>query len=123
MTKQEMFDKAVKGLASQGFEKCWDGDTCKYKKGKSRCAVGWLLPEKLKSIDGQNRTRIESIDCDVLGLIDSYKVPTFISDNDDFLDGLQCAHDESDDPANMVLRLKEFAATHDLEIPKELANA
>jgi hypothetical protein len=48
MTKQEMFDKVVAGLASQGFARslAMDG-TCAYRgEGGLRCAAGWLLSDE-----------------------------------------------------------------------------
>lgn len=47
--KQELFDKAVTGLVSQGFEQSWNEDDgmCAYRgEGGKRCAVGWLISDE-----------------------------------------------------------------------------
>lgn len=43
MTKQEMFDRAVRGLHSQQWETCVDGNNnCVYADGVRHCAWGWV---------------------------------------------------------------------------------
>ena len=67
MTEQEAFDKAVRGLASQGFqtsiipkddEKGWT-ESCAYLSPEGRrCAAGWLL-EGIRLIGIDNRCSIQ----------------------------------------------------------------
>ena len=52
LTKQEAFDKAVRGLASQGWERSVDVSglwpVCSYRgPGGRRCAIGWLISDEL----------------------------------------------------------------------------
>lgn len=48
MTKQEVFDKVVRGLASQGYQTSMRGGTCKYRgEGGRKCALGHLIPDAL----------------------------------------------------------------------------
>lgn len=48
--RQEMFDRAVRGLASQGFEKCEIGGSCRYADNEGRhCAWGWVDPSLTSS--------------------------------------------------------------------------
>lgn len=44
MTRQEMFEKAVRGLASQGWTRCMTPDNvgCSYSNGSKHCAWGWV---------------------------------------------------------------------------------
>lgn len=43
MTKQEMFDKAVRGLRSQQWQVCVDDAGCSYDNGRNEhCAWGWV---------------------------------------------------------------------------------
>lgn len=41
-SRQEMFNRAVRGLASQGFERCYGEGICQYQSGAKRCAWGWV---------------------------------------------------------------------------------
>ena len=48
MNTQQVFDKIVKGLASQGWRKSVDENMdCKYRYEGLKCAAGWLIPDEL----------------------------------------------------------------------------
>lgn len=46
-SRQEIFDRVVRGLASQGWQQSIDGGGCCVYKDQSgrRCAAGWLIPK------------------------------------------------------------------------------
>lgn len=114
MTKQEAFDKACKGLKSQGFRRSLGGSRCSYRDIERRCAVGWLLEGIELSLDqltidvsflrNRNRqadTRLQGFD------------PWWLSE-------LQSCHDaafknEVDDPEAMIQKLRAFAEEHLLD--------
>ena len=51
MTKQQIFDKVVRGLAKQGFRQSMGGalnNVCSYRgKRDTKCAAGHLIPDRL----------------------------------------------------------------------------
>jgi len=48
MTKQEMFDKAARGILDQGGPSATDNGTCKYRCANGRkCAAGHIIPDAL----------------------------------------------------------------------------
>ncbi len=125
MTRQEMFDTAVRGLRSQGFERCArdvptempDGTIgmlpmCVYDDGAGRhCAWGWIdsgiLPGQSPSIWGR-------------ATVDQSGPAAQLSKSDiNWAERLQAVHDNAGDPANMELALREFAATEHLVFPEE----
>lgn len=47
LTRQQIYDKAVNGLAAQGFELAIAGETCAYRTESGRkCAAGQLIPDE-----------------------------------------------------------------------------
>ena len=116
MTNQEILNKAVKGLASQGFERSmWpDGKPgCAYHGDKGRkCAVGWLIP------DEKYEARIEG-----RGVYDVRLLLGLSEFNDDqvpFLEQLQLAHDRAPLPETMKMYLSAVCARYELTVPEEL---
>lgn len=114
MTNQEMFDKAVAGLASQGFAQCATGDgTCVYDDGTGRrCAWGWVDPAT-KGHDGI----VRDLHLKGIGIAASLSEEqlTFASD-------LQGAHDGIG-TRGMIRRLRNLAETYSLIIPAVLTES
>lgn len=113
MTPQEAFDKAARGLKSQGFRRSADGMGCLYNGPEGRhCAVGWLLVGLGELRWGDNRQSIDRL---------SQCNPSAWAQISDlgrtFLWQLQDAHDLAtttendlqDDPAKMEQNLRSFA--------------
>jgi hypothetical protein len=93
MTKQEMFDKAWRGLSSQNWERCVNEyGKCVYSDGTGKhCAWGWVDPEA----DGH---------------VDVYRVGGIA----------QWAHDTEDSPTkSMKQRFVELADAYHLEVPND----
>lgn len=115
MTRQEMFDKAVRGMASQGFERCSrpsrrgePGDyVCAYTDGCSHCAWGWV-DESLEDIDAS----ISTLQIQAIGLAGELDAATV-----KWAQELQECHDNGGTPESMVRRLREFAREHNLTFP------
>lgn len=123
---QEMFDKAVKGLASQGFQKSSNGETCLYRAPATygalpadtdmRCAVGHLMSEEQLEIVERSTDRRSGVmglrhvgfECDDPALWGSSLYF--------FLSRLQKAHDNSRDRISMAVALSEVAAEFKLDV-------
>ena len=127
MTRQEMFDKAVIGLRSQGWERCsiFEGaagvERCVYQKrvGDSvqRCAWGWVdqsLTGLISGTVGNLRERGIGLAADL-----SYAEANWA-------DNMQAAHDNFNYAGTVVFfeappmeqRFREFAADNDLIWPE-----
>lgn len=109
---QRKFNKAYKGLASQGFEKSVRGadDMCAYRgRGKTRCAIGWLIPDELYKKSFEGCAADESKVLEAAGF-----------EEDDFLfaNDLQDAHDRSITPNEIKEALQRFARNWELTVPK-----
>lgn len=112
MTKQEMFNKSVAGLASQNFERAVDaGGTCSYRAGKKRCAWGWVDDALLSTDTGT----VFTLKSNGIGLAAELDRDEII-----FARELQKAHDESMIPSVMRTKLRELALKHNLTLPPEL---
>lgn len=116
LTKQEMMDRAVRGLASQGFKKCLSPlGKYAYKAvvdGKEmHCAWGWVDP-----------TLDESLMCVVYTLKD--RGIGLAKDLDEeglvFARKLQKAHDYSEAGEGIVKALTALCKEYNLICPKEL---
>lgn len=119
MTKQELqklFNKAVKGLASQKFRRSYrDGEGCLYRgpRGK-RCAIGWLIPDSRYSEGLENKTaNVPAVRRAALGTPRRERVGFKLRD-------LQTCHDIAATPSGMRQLLRDFAERNGLKIPKEL---
>jgi len=115
---QEMFDKSVKGLASQNFSKSMaeheGGMGCAYQSSgaSKRCAVGHLMSDEQlelveRSLDryaGSSGLRYVGFECEDPRANTLY-----------FLSRLQRAHDDSQTRVGMVAALSEVAAEFRLD--------
>lgn len=121
MTRQEMFDKSVAGLASQGFERSvsTDGEieACLYRSGARRCAYGWILPDNI--LDRLERDG--NLSCAALTLFQLYVVGELPGYDDvEFIVDLQRAHDSATFHGHMKSNLRELAARYNLAVPSVL---
>ena len=117
--RQFWFDTAVRGLASQGFErslsKAGDGVTerCAYRGSEGRkCAVGWLMNDE-EALEADRRLlsgfSLLLLNGQNLSIEDRF-----------FLSDLQDAHDGGPEGDLMQQRLIEFAEEYGLSTPEEL---
>ncbi len=113
--KQEMFNAAFIGLASQGFERSVD-DTgqCLYRgPNKKKCAIGWCLTDE----------EVESIDIydDAHDVVWEFWTGDRSGDEfysfNMFAHELQEVHDTSEIPDVMEEKLISFATTRHLNVP------
>lgn len=116
LTKQEMFNKAYLGLASQGFERCGEyraGDSsglrrfvCEYsnREGTRHCAWGWVDT---------------SIPYGTLGRVTHLAGIALTLSNADltFATRLQLQHDVAASPNDMKNRLHTLASDYGLTVP------
>lgn len=113
-TRQEIFDIAYRGLASQGFEKSVDGagwyPLCRYRGYNGRrCAIGWCIPDEKYNGD------IEGTAADG----DQVRRAAGIRKRDiKFAKDLQGIHDDSRYPFELKKALAEFALERRLTIPE-----
>lgn len=104
MTRQEMFDTAVRGVISQGAPSVDRFGGCLYRGPNGlRCAAGWLIPDDKYSPELESKT-VDALE----GIFPELQL--------EFLGALQCAHDYSSlDPstddfvANFKRRAKSVA--------------
>lgn len=119
MTNQEIFNKSVKGLNSQGFKqsKKSSTDSCAYRgQGDKRCAIGHCIEDEkiARKWDKSGTADICSIAADFEAefyLIFGKRV------NLDFLSELQEAHDHCGSPEDMKDALREVAREFKLKMP------
>lgn len=118
---QEVFDTAVVGLASQGFQRSvgeYDRD-CFYRGTYNRrCAIGWLIPDEVYTESMEN-SRVSELmklypDSGIKELFDFSQV----SYNQ--LNSLQRTHDGAWGPKSVMDNLREFAQEYDLVLPDSL---
>lgn len=124
--KQKYFDKAVAGLASQGFVQSTGtsmfGD-CAYRGINGlKCAVGHLIDDSEydpeyegSSVEVVLRECDTSIGREILSLSEKEQ-----KDMVSFLAYLQIAHDNYSEPEEMKLQLFHVATTNNLVIPDSL---
>lgn len=131
---QSLFDRAVAGLADQGFEQSmspWDIDTCAYRgTGGKKCAVGHLLadehwnPALNTSAASSLHDKAPGALAEIVGMSPSPEDPRAVWDEYwdrvIFLDRLQDAHDGAESPEAMQENLRSVARAFDLEIPPVL---
>ena len=116
--RQEIFNTAVAGLHSQGFERSVNSTgQCLYRTddGK-RCAVGWCIPDDKYSPNIEYKN-VGSI------MISKNIFDLKVNDNFEgiwFLDRLQECHDTGITPNRMVRKLSEFARVNGLKQPTSL---
>ena len=119
-TNQELFDIAVKGLASQGFTQSFDPDRkaglgeCVYRgEGGRKCAIGWAIPDDKYGnyMEGNRAEAFRAAGVDFAGK--PYGQFSFAVK-------LQLAHDLSESPEGMRYRLLKFGKENGLVIPEVL---
>lgn len=120
MTRQEMFNKAVAGLAGQGFKRSvTSGGSCRYRDVEGRkCAVGHLIPDEVYQSSFEGKTIGYLLkQCPELGTLLHGRSPT----GEEFLlELLQWAHDVGKVPAVMRENLRVVASQYNLKIPEVL---
>lgn len=115
---QEVFNVAVAGLASQGFERSMTDArnySCAYRgNGDRRCAIGWCIPDDLYDPETEGIRPLVARFRRVYGAL-------FHGVDFSELTVLQEAHDMAADAADMRARLREFAKLYKLALPAVLA--
>ena len=131
-TLQELFDAAVAGLASQGFERSMapgkanedypeeiPEDVCMYRGAEGcRCAIGWLIPDESydPSFEGQAVRQLVS-NGHLLTDHEMVNQKTWLSP----LAELQTCHDYSSNSTGVRVSLANFARRHHLILPAVFA--
>lgn len=117
ITRQEMFNRAVVGLRSQGWvQSNIDGpfsgsaQSCAYVKGDLRCAWGWVD----RSLTAANNGTVGSLAYAKIGV-----AAELIDDHLTFAGDLQQLHDLATSTANMEARFRSFGAYHQLTWPED----
>lgn len=111
LTLQEIYDQAVNGLAAQEYEKCGSIDTCYYRFGDLKCAIGHTIPDELyepKFDDGGwSGTQV-------------YQYLGWFYQFGDAINHLQRLHDRSAGPEDLKQKLINFGNDYGLVIPEVL---
>lgn len=113
MTKQEMFDLAVRGLRSQDWTRAYSviKGRCVYEtENGERCAFGWI-DRSLTAFDQGNVYRLNDLN---IGLAANMGL-----DELSFAYFLQRAHDDNPKNEDMELAFQKIAKDFDLIWPKE----
>lgn len=122
-TRQEIFNVAYRGLASQGFRRSTNDMGCAYRgDGGRRCAIGWCISDAEYNRDFEGTSPAfgdpKNKDFFYHRRADIRKAAR-ISDSDaTFARELQARHDEGTSPASLQSMLESFAKLHDLTIPE-----
>ncbi len=118
--QQSLFDRAVEGLAGQGFRKSFGPGrgltACKYRTGGLKCAIGHLIPDSKYNpvFEVMGLAGVLEDAPDIAAPIDS---PTWC-----WFKSLQAAHDTADSPGDMRRRLTNFAQKRNLALPLSLTS-
>ncbi len=114
MTRQEILNKMVAGMDSQGWVKsCLQGNEnlCAYRDSEGRkCAVGHLIPDEVYDAD------MDIIFNGIEELNEEYCL--FNNEDIFFLEEYQTAHDNTDSPEEREMEFRELAKTYNLTWPK-----
>jgi len=112
LTKQEMFDRAYRGLSKQKWKQSKRGDSCVYNgPNGTHCAYGWIdrkIPAKFNSDCSINTLYQEKIG--VAATLDSEMIL--------FACELQAAHDDGEGPREMRAGFVSLAKEHHLKLPR-----
>lgn len=118
LTKQEMFDRAVRGLASQGWERAVDEEgRCQYQDATGkRCAWGWVD----RSLDETTPFgSVLSLRRSKIGL-----AAELDDEHEDFAGFLQTAHDIDRPVSRRITAFVDLAEKYNLtwpsDVPQEL---
>ena len=111
LTKQEMFNRAVRGLRSQGFTRCMvAGMGCSYGDGEGHhCAWGWVDTSLANEIGSVYALRDRGIGV----------AAQLSTDDVEFAAALQTAHDCGLTPVRMEGSLRALAERHNLTWPED----
>jgi hypothetical protein len=113
MTNQVMFDRAVRGLASQRWQLCMTrGGSCVYSHEGMHCAWGWVDPEGTAKACGV----VRNLWATEVGL-----AATLDGDQLLFATDLQIAHDNSSGGEDMRFRFSQLADKYSLTWPEDVA--
>lgn len=108
LTRQEMFDRAWRGLASQGWRRAAAGSRCAYLTADGcRCAWGWVDPEGTADQLGT----VRDLHTEGIGIAARLSHEDLI-----FAATLQSAHDLSSDDA-LQEDMRQFAFQRGLTVP------
>lgn len=112
MTLQAFFNKAMRGMAAQGFRKSVRKGHCVYRGPRgARCAVGHCIPDsKYKAEFDAEGLSVYAIAEDLGWDLEVEKLAAT----------LQVAHDGASTPSSMRKRFKVIAETHGLKLPPEI---
>lgn len=126
--KQYAFNKSVRGLNSQGWQKCIvaddDKSACAFNKGVPgfHCAIGWLIPEDKQ---GNLRQDESALEIKMLGIfdpplqewLDARNTNDFLCEH--LLRDMMMAHDRNDE-RDMHRQFLSLAKIHGLEWPSDV---
>ncbi len=116
MNRQEFFNKAYLGLASQGFVRSTTGGAfapgCQYRletqDGVLKCAIGHCIPDELYTPEMEATTLRMVLEAMGIRGDDDYV----------FARDLQSAHDTARSPKSMEYSLQRIARKHNLTVPE-----
>lgn len=117
MTRQEIFNKAYRGLKNQGFKQSVNSKgNCLYwnKETGLKCAIGHCIPENLYDYELES----SSLGDFPLYGINLYDDRNAIEDDDIFINDLISCHDDNILPEKMENSLLSFASKYNLRIPE-----
>lgn len=119
LTRQEMFNKAYRGLASQNWAKCEirikaGPDTwCIYTDENGRhCAWGWVDPSL--PVNRYAGMTVRDLRVQQIGVAADIDVRDLM-----FTENLQVAHDSASGPDDMRRKMELLAEQYYLDIPQE----
>ena len=116
-TRQEMFDRAVRGLASQGWQQCvleedeFGGRNCVYSRDGKHCAWGWVDQAAWSHLDTPLNRLAEA------GVGFAGKLS--MSDRS-WARALQNTHDNNEQPKQMLLAMYNFGQASGLSWPEDV---
>lgn len=115
MNEQQLFEKAYRGLAKQGFERSMRPNSvkCAYRGvGGLKCAIGHAIPDELYRLEMD--APVTPIGLDFEGIL----IRAGYTGSTNFASELQSIHDTAKSPAGMRATLAAFAESHGLPLPK-----
>lgn len=119
-SRQEMFDRAWRGLRGQGFVRSASRDgtgVCLYvSQTGARCAWGWADPS-LRAEDNHRGSVVDLHYGTTRGV-----APSLSEDDVDWATELQRCHDNGITPSLMESNLRAFALRFNLVIPDEVTS-
>lgn len=113
LTRQEMFDRAVRGLRSQGYRQCRsDVGGCAYtsEDGTEHCAWGWVDT----SLERHTNIYVSRLAEENVGVARQLQSDADIA----WARALQECHDLASTPERMENKLRDFAACYSLTWPE-----